>query len=227
MPARSSCRHTKRQSNDVRKPSNDNRKSVDRIGVFFVLTQAPRTERFNISQGMIVTSSGKESITICSRLLRATRRRSIPVHSRDTFGHLKVRSKAGSPPEKTAAPRREASLRETKTTSRLHRASASRSGSAMRYGRYGYFTGFVTAEPCAVALCEVIACTFSNVSKNSDRRSCSCFASVGSERNATFTMKRFNIDATRRSSECCERRAVSCRRISMRSMFSRSDCLIK
>lgn len=50
-------------------------------------------------------------------------------------------------------------------------------------------------------------------------------ASVGSERNAIFTRKRFSRDAIARLSECCERSSVSCRRISIRSSVSRSDWL--
>lgn len=90
-----------------------------------------------------------------------------------------------------------------------------------------YLGGFMVADRFAAGLREVIASTFFSVCANLDRRYCSCSGSLGSERNATFTRKRFSSDAIARLSECCERRAVSCRRISMRSMVSRSDCLFQ
>lgn len=69
----------------------------------------------------------------------------------------------------------------------------------------------------------LISSTFISILSNSDRRYCSCARSVGSVRNATFTRKRFKSDAITRLSECCERRAMSSRRISMKSRVSRSE----
>lgn len=69
-----------------------------------------------------------------------------------------------------------------------------------------------------------ISLTLANARSNSDRRYCSCARSVGSVRNAIFTSNRFNRFAMSRLSECCERRAVSCRRISIKSSGSWSGC---
>lgn len=73
----------------------------------------------------------------------------------------------------------------------------------------------------------VISLTLVNVRLNSDRRYCSCARSVGSVKNAIFTRNRFNRFAMRRLSACCERRAVSCRRISIKSSGSWSGWSFK
>ena len=73
---------------------------------------------------------------------------------------------------------------------------------------------------------ETVASTLRSVRVNSDRRCCTCAASFGSERKAVLTRKRFKIAVTGRLSECCKRKAVICRRISMRSSGSSSGSFV-
>ena len=120
----------------------------------------------------------------------------------------------GGPPLVATAPRREGLDTRNEngfaTASSIGAASAN-AGAFVRQ----YYSGF-TDRP------REIASTLRRVRVNSDRKCFTCAASFGSERKAIFTRKRFNIAVTGRLSECCERKAVICCRIPMRSSESSS-----